>query len=89
MVDVADRELPEVLEDFVLSVDMQTSGSTARYLGHDSFGIYDYPPAERWLRDECIWPHTTERLGDGSFHFVTFQDPRGAVEFKLRWGREG
>lgn len=76
------------IDDFVVRVDMDLSGSGISHLGENDFAIYDYPPAEDWLRRDCVWPHHLVRLGDGTFHFVTFEQTKGAVEFKLRWGLE-
>ena len=85
--DTADSNLPASIDDFILEVNMDESGSGIDYLGDNSFGIYDYPSAEEWLWDSS-WKHKAYRLGDGTFHYVVFEDPQGSVEFKLRWGRQ-
>jgi hypothetical protein len=86
------ENIPEVLQgpmvDFILSVDVRKSGSGVEYLGHNAFGIYDYPLAEQWLREQNHWTTDQYRLGDGTYQVVSFQDPRGSVEFKLMWGRK-
>lgn len=87
LTDAADKNLPVALDAFVLDVIMGESGSGIEYLGNNDFGIYDYPSAEEWIQTSS-WPHSVYRLGDGTFHYVVFNDPQGAVEFKLRWGRQ-
>jgi hypothetical protein len=87
LIATAQLDLPVRVDDFIFSVNMDTSGSGIEYLGHDDFGIYDYPAAEEWAR-ECSWEADIHYLGDGSFHYVVFKDTKGAVDFKLRWGRE-
>lgn len=78
----------DAILDFTSRVDMNRSGSGILHLGANDFGIYDFPLAEAWLREDCQWDHEILRLGDGSFHFVSFRETQGAVEFKLRWARE-
>lgn len=73
---------------FVSGVNMDKSGSGIFYLGEDDFGIYDYPLAEEWLREECLYSHDYVRIGCGDFHYVKFHNAKGAVDFKLRWSRE-
>lgn len=79
--------LIEPMIKFIEGVDMRQSGSGIEYLGHNAFGIYDYPAAEQWTQ-ETSWPNTLYRLGDGTFHTVEFKEHQAAVEFKLRWGRQ-
>lgn len=42
-----------------------------------------------WLSDECSWKHKLEGYQDGLRIRITFEDKRGAVEFKLRWVGNG
>lgn len=87
MMAAAQKCLPATIGDFILEVNLDASGSGIEYLGRNDFAIYDYPGAEEWLK-ECHWITEIHRLGDGTFHYVVFDDPQGAVEFKLRWGRQ-
>lgn len=79
--------LIEPMIEFIESVDMRQSGSGIEYLGHNAFGIYDYPLAEQWIK-ATSWSNMLYRLGDGRYHSVVFEDSQAAVEFKLRWGRQ-
>lgn len=42
-----------------------------------------------WLSNECSWQHKLEGYQDGLRIRITFEDKRGAVEFKLRWVEDG